>query len=61
MLAAEKCARIACQKIAGPPVMEEEHPLSNAPQRRGAEFVATGLTLKDVVCEPYLQQSDLRS
>src|SRR5262252_11147758 len=32
--------------------MEEEHPLSNTPKRRSAEFVATGPTLEDVVCEP---------
>src|SRR5258708_34651272 len=40
------------QEVAGPPVMEEEQPLADAPERHGAEFVRPGLALDDVVGEP---------
>src|SRR5215467_3241354 len=38
-------------EVAGPPVVQEEHPLSDAPQRCRPELVAAGLTLADVVRE----------
>src|SRR5258708_39349825 len=38
-------------EVGGPPVVQKEHPLSDAPQRRRPELVAAGLTLADVVRE----------
>src|SRR6266403_5359048 len=37
------------QEVAGPPVVEEEQPLADAPERRGSEFTRPGSTLDDVV------------
>src|SRR5215472_17287850 len=37
------------EEIARPPVMKEEEPLTDAPERRGAELVRSGGTLDDVV------------
>jgi hypothetical protein len=36
-------------EIAGPTVMEEEHPLAGAPQGRGAKLIASRLTLLNIV------------
>src|SRR5260370_28292019 len=33
------------EQVAGPPVVEEEQPLADAPERNGAEFVRPGLAL----------------
>src|SRR5258707_10531240 len=37
------------QEGAGPPVVEEEQPLADAPKRHGPEFARPGSTLDDVV------------
>ena len=37
------------EQIAGPPVMQEEDALPDAPQRRGPEFARAGLTLTDAI------------
>src|SRR5262245_50763615 len=39
-------------QVAGSPIMQEEHPLSDAPKRRRAELVGAGEGLDDVVRKP---------
>src|SRR6202043_595837 len=39
-------------QVAGPPVVQEKHPLSDTPQRRRAELVGSGEGLDDIVREP---------
>ena len=40
------------EQIIGAAVMQEEHALSDPPQRRGAELVRAGRTLTDAVGQP---------
>src|SRR5581483_505772 len=39
------------QQITGPTVVQEEDPLTQSPQRRGAELIAAGIALRDVVSQ----------
>ena len=40
------------QKIACPAVVEEENPLAQTPQGRGAEFIGTGSALHNIIRQP---------
>jgi hypothetical protein len=48
-------------KVAGAAVVQEEYPLANAPERRRAELVRTGLTLAYAVRQPcaHVMQSEV--
>ena len=44
-----ECAWIACSRSGGSAVVQEEQPLSDAPQRRSAELIRPGGALRDPV------------
>jgi hypothetical protein len=46
------------QQIVGAAVMQEEGALADAPERRGAEHVAGGETLSDIVRETFAHVMD---
>ena len=45
-------------QVAGPPVMEEENALSDAPQGSGSELVGAGGALRDAVCKAFAHVVD---